>query len=60
MEEFVGQKKVNLLPVYGNNAENKEWSTYTPSGQIWMVITNPGAYDQFVIGKDYLVTFNEA
>lgn len=32
IEEFVGQKTVKLMAVYGNGEENKQWSLYTPSG----------------------------
>jgi hypothetical protein len=38
---------------------NKSWSQRTPSGSIEMHITNPGAHEQFVPGKEYLLTFVE-
>ncbi len=38
---------------------NKDWSKYTPSGEIKMMITNPGAIDQFEIGGVYKLTFEQ-
>lgn len=51
--------RVTLQPVYGgdDDAANKEWSKWTPSGEVSMTITNPLAYDQFKIGKAYWVDF---
>lgn len=46
-------KEVQLNPVYGNGEANKEWSKYTPSGELKMTITNPAASDQFKVNKDY-------
>jgi len=57
-------KSVMLNAVYGDgkeNKENKEWSKYTPSGSIQMQISNDTtAASQFEIGKEFLVTFEEA
>lgn len=39
---------------------NKSWSQYTPSGSLVMSITNPGAHEQFVPGKEYFLTFEAA
>lgn len=54
-------RQVILSAVYSSdkNSENYTWSKYTPSGRIEMNITNPAAYDQFEIGKEYLVTFEK-
>lgn len=38
---------------------NKDWSKYTPSGEIKMMITNPAAIDQFEIGSVYQITFEQ-
>ena len=38
---------------------NKDWSKYTPSGEIKMMITNPAAIDQFEIGGVYQITFEQ-
>lgn len=45
---------VRLSPVYGpEGTENAEWSKYTPAGYLEMTITNPAAFEQFVVGHDY-------
>lgn len=43
----------------GTDEANKDWSKYTPSGEIKMMITNPGAVDQFELGGVYKVTFEQ-
>jgi hypothetical protein len=48
---------VKLAAVAGD--ENKEWSRYTPWGNLEMQIDNPAAMDQFVVGKDYILTFEK-
>ena len=58
--DFGTQKEVNLQAVYGDGDANKEWSKYTPSGNIKINITNPDAFNQFEVGKDYYVTFEKA
>ena len=40
--------------------ENKDWSKWTPSGDLSMHITNPDASSQFVVGKAYYLTFEPA
>ena len=53
--------EVELGAVYGKDgSDNAEWSKYTPSGTIKMSITNPEAYNQFEIGREYFITFTEA
>jgi hypothetical protein len=54
--------EVKLAPVYGANADdaNAQWSKYTPSGEISMLITNPAAVDQFDLGGEYFVDFTKA
>lgn len=52
----VTQVNVTLQPIYDEGA-NSQWSKYTPSGELQMTITNPEAYNQFVLGKAYLLTF---
>jgi hypothetical protein len=55
----IGSKQIVLAAVT-RGEENKEWSKYTPSGKIEMSILNPGASDQFVIGEEFLVTFEHS
>lgn len=40
--------------------DNVEWSKYTPSGELTMVITNPDAFGQFVVGQDYFLEIRKA
>jgi hypothetical protein len=48
---------VRLVPTYDENGPNKQWSKWTPSGEIKLTITNPPASDAFVPGVEYLITF---
>lgn len=50
--------EVTLQAVYAGSdeSENREWSKWTPSGELKMAITNPDAFKQFEIGKSYFVT----
>ncbi len=47
--------RVKLAPVQGD--ENASWSKSTPSGDLTLSITNPGAIAAFVVGADYYVDF---
>jgi hypothetical protein len=57
--DFGNSKEVNLQPVINGSEENKSFSLYTPSGSIKLNITNPDAFSQFEVGKEYLITFEE-
>jgi hypothetical protein len=52
-------RKVTLQPVYGgdDDAANKEWSKWTPSGQLELTITNPEVWPDLVIGRAFFVDF---
>lgn len=55
--------KVNLAPVYAPkdaNCENSQFWQATPNGQCWMQINNPAAFDYFVEGQEYYLTFDRA
>ena len=55
--------EIKLAPVYGSfgdGKDNESWSKYTPSGEISMMITNPGAIEKFDLGKSYYVDFTPA
>lgn len=54
------QIEVRLNAVYANGEANKEWSKWTPNGQITMTITNPAAAELFELGKEYFVDFTPA
>lgn len=58
IEECVGQKTVKLTAV-SRDEENKQWSLYTPFGNISITITNPDAYNQFSVGSEYLINFEK-
>lgn len=51
---------VEMLPVSADTPENAQWSKYTPSGKIEMVITNPSAVEAFELGKTYLINISPA
>lgn len=52
-------RKVTLQPVYGDgdDAANKEWSKWTPSGNIELTITNPEVWPELTPGACFIVTF---
>lgn len=60
----IDQVQVTLQPVYadsdGDEKANAEWSKWTPSGELRMVITNPAAYEQIKLGKAYFVDLTPA
>lgn len=47
--------EVKLAPVYDD--ANKDWSKWTPQGEIKMTITNPKALEAFDLGGQYFVDF---
>ena len=59
VNDYGTYRQVFLSPVYSSdkNSPNYSWSQYTPSGKLEMTITNPAAYEQFVPGKAFLMTF---
>jgi hypothetical protein len=54
-----GAKEVTLQAV-SRGPENKQWAAATPSGRIVMTINNGAAAAAFLVGKEYLVTFDVA
>ena len=40
--------------------ENKEWSKWTPHGELRITISNPAALAAFEAGKDYFLDFTPA
>lgn len=53
---------VTFAPVYSSDPkhENKSFWDATPSGTIQMWISNPAAFSQFELGKEYYVDFTPA
>jgi hypothetical protein len=56
------QGNVTLRPVYSDdpNHENKSFWDATPAGEIQMWISNPAAFSQFELGKEYYIDFTPA
>ena len=52
------EEEVVLRPASGD--ENRDWSKYTPSGELKMRITQEGAVGQFAPGKYYFLDFTLA
>jgi hypothetical protein len=52
---------ISMKPVFGSygkpedEAVNKSWSKWTPSGHISLSVTNPDAIDKFEKGKVYTI-----
>ena len=61
VNDYGAYRQVFLLPVYSSDksSPNYSWSQATPSGKMEMTITNPGAYQQFAVGKTFYMTFEE-
>lgn len=57
---YAPQAKTVKLQVVSRGEENKKWAAATPSGSATLVINNGNAADQFELGKEYLVTFEQA
>lgn len=53
-------KQIKLTAVYDPTGipEDQRFTKATPWGECTMAIDNPAASEQFVIGKDYYVTFD--
>lgn len=50
---------MHFSAVVGQEGDNAEWSKWTPTGNLQMYVTNPDAFAQFEVGKNYLLTFEE-
>lgn len=55
-----GAETVKMMPVYSEAGVNKEWSEYTPSGSLEMLITTKGAVGVFEVGTEYLLEITPA
>lgn len=54
------QRVINFRAVTATDGDNESWSKWTPSGELQMHVTNPDAFEQFEVGKHYLLTFEQA
>ena len=53
-------KSLMMAPLISDESEeNKSYSLYTPSGQLMLNISNPNLFPELVVGKRYVVTFQE-
>ena len=59
-EGEVSQEEIEAHAVYANGGENGVWSKYTPSGQLKMNISNPGAFDRLRVGTEFYLDFTPA
>lgn len=59
--DYGTQRDVMLRPIWDPNlsSPNHQWSKATPSGEICLTITKPAAFQQFIPGRVYLVSFVE-
>jgi hypothetical protein len=57
-----GRFEVKLSAVYdsANNAENNQFASATPQGQLSMTVDNPNAFGFFKPGGEYYLDFQEA
>ncbi len=53
-------RTVKLSAVYDGSPENKEFFRYTPNGSITIGMLNPGAWEQFPLGREVYVDFSDA
>lgn len=62
IEHAPDSRQVRFTAVYSDDPSNpnSHWSKWTPSGTIYMHISNPKAFEKFVVGKQYMVNFEEA
>jgi len=61
INEDYGNKTVAFRAVTAGSEENKSFAKYTPSGTLIMSIDeSTSAYDYFVDGKEYYLTFEAA
>lgn len=59
VEHFAGGGSRIRMQVVSRGAENKEWASATPSGQLEISLSTK-ATAQFVLGKEYYLTFDLA
>lgn len=45
--------QITLRAVYDDGKANKEWSKWTPAGQLMLTVTNPNVFGKFEVNKEY-------
>lgn len=59
--EFENSKQAKLRAVYGTEGENADFTKYTPSGELSIMIDKEAqAAKEFVVGQHYYLTFEPA
>lgn len=48
-----GAEEPKLQPVHGDSEENKQWSKWTPGGDLRLYISNPECFDFFDHDHEY-------
>jgi hypothetical protein len=56
----IESERVKLSAVTNGNAENKQWSKWTPSAEFSIIINNPGAFNCLSSGHEFYVDFTPA
>ena len=54
-----GSEQASLRPVHATCPENAEWSKWTPSGKLELVIDNPAAQGFLKPSHNYLVDITD-
>ena len=61
VESHEDYDRVHMAPVVGNGGEeNKSFSEATPSGQLELIITNPGVIGTILPGRSYYIDITAA
>jgi hypothetical protein len=57
----ISQEEITLSAVYSDKegAPNKQWSKWTPSGNLSFVVSNPAALGQVLPGQFYFVDMHQ-
>lgn len=52
-------RQIGMRAVIGNSEENKDWSKWTPSGDLSLSVTTE-AFKDAKVGDEYYLTFEKA
>ncbi len=57
----ITSEEISMSPVYSDKdgSANKEWSKFTPCGQLKFTVTNQLAFEKVLPGQFYFVTLNQ-
>lgn len=51
----VNQEEITLSAVYSDTGVNKQWSQWTPSGQLRFTVSNKNVFGRILPGQFYMV-----